>query len=141
MSSWLRKSGRDRVSGGVDTEAADHTECDGVHDHLGPPAPVLGIPDAERVNGLVIRIRSCAIAGAPASTTIRRAFGPHHPPVSAGIDSNETENPRDSANSRIGVSGCTCESPVNGSHGGPSGACSRSSIADRPSRDRTRTRS
>ena len=69
-----------------------------------------------------ISVRNCAFAGTPASTTIRLAFGSHHPPADPSIASKDTEYPSDSANPRRGASRCACESPVNGWRGGSSGA-------------------
>lgn len=68
-----------------------------------------------------IRVRSCALAGASASTTIRLAFGSHQPPAAPAIASKDTAKRSDRANASRRGSRCACESPVSGSHGGSSG--------------------
>ena len=60
--------------------------------------------------------------------TIRLARSSHHPPAEPSIDSKLTSKPSDRANAANGSSSRACESPVSGSHGGSSDACSIPSI-------------
>jgi hypothetical protein len=84
-------------------------------------------------------MRIWAFGATSASTTIRLFLESHQPPAESSIASKDTLNPSDSVNARNGAMKWRCESPVSGSHGGPSGAGSAPSTGATCARSKTKT--